>query len=200
MHAQEAPAPAAPQPTSTGPAQQRSVSLTAAETTGLTETTYRHSASLVGPATPRRWRQSARHSTPAIHRARAHARKYGNNPRPMRLGCTPRQHLHPRRHSLRPPGRPRDAQCHSLQHRQQARRKTTCALQRQTIQRGPAQQHLLQWRQPAQQTIDTANHRPAQQRPCGRDNRPGELHLSKSTPPLCSPPLSLRPKQFSRRQ
>jgi len=59
--------------------------------------------------------------------------------------------------------------------------------QRQTTQRGPAQQHLLQWRQPAQQTIDTANHRPAQQRPCGRDNRPGELHLSKSTPPLCSP-------------
>ena len=59
--------------------------------------------------------------------------------------------------------------------------------QRQTTQRGPAQQHLLQWRQPAQQTIDTANHRPAQQRPCGRDNRPGQLHLSKSTPPLCSP-------------
>jgi hypothetical protein len=80
-----------------------------------------------------------------------------------------------------------ETQCHSLQQRQQARRKTTCALQRQTIQRGPAQQHLLQWRQPAQQTIDTANHRPAQQRPCGRDNRPGELHLSKSTPPLCSP-------------
>ena len=133
MHAPEAPAPAAPQPTSTGPAQQRSVSLTAAETTGLTETTYRHSASLVGPATPRRWRQSARHSTPAIRRARAHARKYGNNPRPMRLGCTPRRHLHPRRHSLRPPGRPRDAQCHSLQQRQQARRKTTCALRNSDI-------------------------------------------------------------------
>jgi hypothetical protein len=37
MHAPEAPASAAPQPTSTGPAQRRSVSLTAAETTGPAE-------------------------------------------------------------------------------------------------------------------------------------------------------------------
>jgi hypothetical protein len=59
--------------------------------------------------------------------------------------------------------------------------------QRQTTQRGPAQQHSLQWRQPAKQTIDTANHLPAQQRPCGRDNQPGKLHLSKPTLPLCSP-------------
>jgi hypothetical protein len=41
-----------------------------AETTGPAETTYRHSASLVGPATPRRWRQPARRSMPEIRRAR----------------------------------------------------------------------------------------------------------------------------------
>jgi hypothetical protein len=115
------------------------VSLTAAETTGPAETTYRHSASLVGPATPRWWRQSARRSMPATRRAP----KHGNNPRPTRLGYTPRRPLHPRRHSLRPPGRPSDAQCHSLQRRQ-----------------------------PAQQTIDTANHRPAQHAPAAETAGP----------------------------
>jgi hypothetical protein len=158
MHAPAAPASAAPRLTSTGSAQRRSVSLTAAETIGPAETTYRHSVSLVGPATPLWWRQPARRSTPATRRARAHAPKHGNNPRPTRLGCTPRRPLHPRRHSLRPPGRPSDAQCHSLRRRQLA-----------------------------QQTIDTANHRPAQQRPCGRDSRPSKLHLSKPTQTLCSP-------------
>jgi hypothetical protein len=66
--------------------------------------------------------------------------------------------------------------------------------QRQTTQHGPAQQHSLQWRRPAHQTIDTANHLPAQQRPCGRDNRPCKLHLSKSTLPLCSPLCRHGPK------
>jgi hypothetical protein len=37
------------------------------------------------------------------------------------------------------------------------------------------------------QTADAANHRPAQQHPCGSDSRPGKLHLSEPTPPLCSP-------------
>jgi hypothetical protein len=140
-----------------GPAQRHSQQW---KTTGQAEITYKnwHSKPLIGPATPRRWRLPARRSTPAICRARAHAPKHGNNTRPTRLGCTPLRPLHPRRHSLRPPGRPSDAQCHSLQRRQLA-----------------------------QQTIDTANHRPAQQLPCGRDSRPGKLHLSKPTPPLCSP-------------
>ncbi len=52
-------------------------------------------------------------------------------------------------------------------------------------QRWQDQQHSPQWRQPAQRATDTVNRRPAQQRPCGRDNRPGRMHVSKPTPPLC---------------
>jgi hypothetical protein len=111
---------------------------------------------LVGPATPRRWRQPARRNTPASRRARAHAQRHGNNPRPTRLGCTPRRPLHPQRHSLHPPGRPSNAQCHSLQQRTGLAEDDLCPVQlgytplrppypqRQTIQRGQAQQHSLQ--------------------------------------------------------
>jgi hypothetical protein len=245
-----------------------------------------HIKTLVGPATPRRWRQPAKRSMPATRQARAHAQWHGNNTRPTRLGCTPRRSLHPQRHSLRPPGRSNNALCHSLQRRQPARQRpptdtvlhwstqrhpgggdnrpggarpqyaelghtprstaitqdlrdfdarpsgtcirgatayvhrvcpetlsvTHCSRDnrpggRQSVpcatrihapavpvptapdhsaRAGPATLTTV-GTGPAQETIDTANHRPAQQRPCGRDNRPGELYLSKSTPPLCSP-------------
>ncbi len=82
-----------------------------------------HSKPLVGPATPLLWRQPARRSMPATRQARAHAQWHGNNPRPTRLGCTPRRPLHQQRHSLRPPGRPNNAQCLSLQRRQPARQR-----------------------------------------------------------------------------
>jgi hypothetical protein len=79
-----------------------------------------HSKPLVGQETLLRWRQPARLSMPATRQARAHAQWHGNNTRPTRLGCTPRRPLHPQHHSLRPPGRPNNAQCLSLQRRQPA--------------------------------------------------------------------------------
>jgi hypothetical protein len=63
--------------------------------------------------------QPARRSTLATRRALGctPARRHGNNPRTY----TPLLPLLPWRHSLHPSGRPSDAQCHSLQRRQQAR-------------------------------------------------------------------------------
>ncbi len=110
MHAPAAPAFAAPQPLSTRSAQRRSVTFHCDRDNRPGGDHLRHSVSLVCPATPRWWRQPARRSTPAACRARAPAPMHCNNPGPTRLGCTPRRPLHPRRHSLRPPGQPSDAQ------------------------------------------------------------------------------------------
>ncbi len=90
--------------------------LTAVETTGPAEITNRHSKPLAGPATPLRWRQPAKRSTPATRRARAHApaaqlaQKHCNNQRPTRLGYMPCGPV-PAAPGLHTTGRPSDTHC-----------------------------------------------------------------------------------------
>jgi hypothetical protein len=87
MHAPAAPASAAPQPTSRGPAQRHSVSLTAAETTGPTEVDHLQAQCFTG--TP-----AVETTGQAEHACNTPSSEHGNNSRPTRLGCTPLQPLY----------------------------------------------------------------------------------------------------------